>query len=110
VWVLDKATMTVRSQPVQIATADGNEAVIAAGLAARHEVVSAGVHVLSPGQKVTVYEEKTPAAAGPRRPPQFAGRAPCSPSPQVSTHETTGRRPASTFRAGRSSMRRSRAT
>ncbi|MGZ5182827.1 MAG: efflux RND transporter periplasmic adaptor subunit, partial [Ramlibacter sp.] len=32
VWVLDKSTMTVRSQPVQIATADGNEAVIASGL------------------------------------------------------------------------------
>ena len=32
VWVLDKTSMTVRSQPVQIATADGNEVVVAAGL------------------------------------------------------------------------------
>ncbi|MEO6291440.1 MAG: efflux RND transporter periplasmic adaptor subunit [Burkholderiaceae bacterium] len=57
VWVLDKASMTVKSQPVQIATADGNEAVIASGLQPGQLVVSAGVHVLSPGQKVTIYQE-----------------------------------------------------
>ena len=59
VWVLDKSSMTVRSQPVQIATADGNQAVIASGLKPGDVVVAAGVHVLSPGQKVTVYQEKT---------------------------------------------------
>lgn len=58
VWVLDKATMTLKSQPVQVATADGNEAVIAAGLQPGMLVVSAGVHVLSPGQKVAIYQEK----------------------------------------------------
>ncbi|MES2976735.1 MAG: efflux RND transporter periplasmic adaptor subunit [Pseudomonadota bacterium] len=62
VWVLDKATMTVKSQPVQIATADGNEAVIAGGLAPGMLVVSAGVHVLSPGQKVTIYQSPTGAS------------------------------------------------
>jgi multidrug efflux pump subunit AcrA (membrane-fusion protein) len=50
VWVLDKATMTVRSHPVQVATADGNDAVIGAGLAPGMTVVTAGVHVHSPGQ------------------------------------------------------------
>ena len=67
VWVLDPASMTVRSQPVQIATADGNEAVIAAGLQPGMLVVSAGVHVLSPGQKVSIYKEKvalTPVSIG----------------------------------------------
>jgi membrane fusion protein, multidrug efflux system len=59
VWVVDKATMTVKSQPVQIATADGNDAVISGGLKPGMLVVSAGVHVLSPGQKVTIYQEKT---------------------------------------------------
>jgi RND family efflux transporter MFP subunit len=58
VWVLDKASMTVHSQAIVIATADGNEAVIAAGLKPGDLVVSAGVHVLSPGQKVTIYREK----------------------------------------------------
>jgi RND family efflux transporter MFP subunit len=64
VWLLDKATMTVRSQPVQVATADGNDAVIAGGLAPGALVVVAGVHVLSPGQKVTIYRDKVAAAAG----------------------------------------------
>ncbi|WP_395685897.1 efflux RND transporter periplasmic adaptor subunit [Caenimonas koreensis] len=63
VWVLDKATMTVKSQPVQIATADGNEAVIASGLLPGMVVVSAGVHVLSPGEKVTIYLDKLAASA-----------------------------------------------
>jgi hypothetical protein len=40
---------------VQVATADGNDVVIAAGLKPGQQIVSAGVHVLSPGQKVTVY-------------------------------------------------------
>ena len=59
VWVLDPASMTVKSQPVQIATADGNEAVVASGLQPGTLVVAAGVHVLSPGQKVMIYQEKT---------------------------------------------------
>lgn len=62
VWVLDKATMTLRSQPVQVATADGNEAVIGAGLQPGMTIVSAGVHVLAPGQKVSIWQEKTSAA------------------------------------------------
>lgn len=65
VWVLDKASMTVKSQPIQIATADGNEAVVASGLEPGMLVVSAGVHVLSPGQKVTIYQPKVAAAPAP---------------------------------------------
>jgi RND family efflux transporter MFP subunit len=67
VWVLDKSSMTVRSQPVQVATADGNEAVIATGITPGTTVVVAGVHVLSPGQKVSLYREKTAAPANPQR-------------------------------------------
>ncbi|HUR90592.1 MAG TPA: efflux RND transporter periplasmic adaptor subunit [Ramlibacter sp.] len=63
VWVLDKQTMTLRSQPVQIATADGNEAVIASGLKPGMVVVAAGVHVLSPGQKVAIFRERSSAPA-----------------------------------------------
>lgn len=70
VWVLDKTSMTVLSQPVQVATADGNEAVIAGGIAPGAHVVVAGVHVLSPGQKVTIYQEK--ASAAPAAPAQGA--------------------------------------
>ncbi len=62
VWVYEPGTGTVREQPVQIAGADGNAAVVAAGLAPGMQVVVAGVHVLSPGQKVTVYEPERPVA------------------------------------------------
>jgi RND family efflux transporter MFP subunit len=55
VWVLDTQTMKVAAQPVQVAGADGNEVVIAAGLKPGAEVVTAGVHVLSPGQTVRRY-------------------------------------------------------
>ena len=58
VWLLDKAAMTVNPSIVQVATADGNEAVIAAGLKPGDSVVSAGIHVLSPGLKVTIFNEK----------------------------------------------------
>jgi RND family efflux transporter MFP subunit len=62
VWVLDTVSMTVKLQPVVIATADGNDVVVASGLQPGMQVVSAGVHVLSPGQKVTIYKEKQPLA------------------------------------------------
>ncbi len=81
VWVVDKATMTLKSQPIQVATADGNEAVVAAGLQPGMLVVSAGVHVLAPGQKVTLYEEKVPQARIPRA--QAATKTIASPAPEA---------------------------
>ncbi len=65
VWVLDEASGTVRSRPVQVAGADGNDAVIAAGLRPGEQVVAAGVHVLNEGQVVRVYEARPTAAAAP---------------------------------------------
>ncbi len=56
VWVLDEAKMTIASQAVQVATADGNEVVVAAGLQPGQRIVTAGVHVLTPGQKVSLYK------------------------------------------------------
>lgn len=58
VWVLDTASMTVKLQPIEVATADGNAVVVASGLQPGMQVVTAGVHVLSPGQKVTIYKPK----------------------------------------------------
>ena len=63
VWVLDRQTMTLKSQPIQVAAADGNEAVVAGGLQPGMLVVVAGVHVLSPGQKVTLYQDRSPQGA-----------------------------------------------
>lgn len=82
VWVLDRASMTVRSQVIQVATADGNEVVVA-GLQPGMLVVSAGVHVLSPGQKVTIYQSNIPAAQVPRAqaaPDSIAKRGPAVPA------------------------------
>jgi membrane fusion protein, multidrug efflux system len=55
VWVVDEASMTVSLKPVQVAGTQGNEVVIQDGLAANQIVVTAGVHVLEPGQKVKLY-------------------------------------------------------
>ena len=68
VWVLEKATMTVRLQPIVIATADGNEIVVAQGLEPGMLVVSVGAHVLNPGQKVTIYQPKQAATVAPSAP------------------------------------------
>lgn len=61
VWLLDAATMTVKAQPVQASGAEGNAVVVTAGLAPGQEVVTAGVHVLTAGQKVRRFAE--PAAS-----------------------------------------------
>ena len=59
VWVYEADKGTVRSQVVQVATADGNDAVIVGGLTPGMQVVSTGVHVLTPGQKVVVFQQKS---------------------------------------------------
>jgi RND family efflux transporter MFP subunit len=64
VWVLDGASMTVKSVPVQVGGAEGNDVVIAAGLNPGQEVVIAGVHVLAPGQKVKRYVPPRTADGG----------------------------------------------
>jgi multidrug efflux system membrane fusion protein len=55
VWLLDKQTMTVRAQPIETAGADGNSVIVSSGLVPGAIVVTAGVHVLTPGQKVKIY-------------------------------------------------------
>lgn len=61
VWLVDPTTMLVRPQPIAVAGADGNLVVVAGGLAPGQVVVTAGVHALTPGQKVRWYLE--PGAA-----------------------------------------------
>jgi len=56
VWVLDEASMTVQSQAVTLGPVQAQQVTIAAGLKPGQKVVVAGVHVLSPGQKVTLYK------------------------------------------------------
>jgi RND family efflux transporter MFP subunit len=61
VWVVDRSSMTVKQQPVHVAGAEGNDVVLAAGVSPGETVVIAGAHVLSPGQKVRLYAERTTA-------------------------------------------------
>ena len=64
VWVFDAARSTVRAQVIEVAQVDGNEVLVRAGLQAGAQVVATGVHVLAPGQKVSIYQAKTaPEAA-----------------------------------------------
>lgn len=56
VWVLDESSMTVQSQKVMLGPVQAQQVVIASGLKSGQKVVVAGVHVLSPGQKVTLYK------------------------------------------------------
>lgn len=59
VWVLDKQAMKVREQPVVVLRAEGDTLVIDSGLKSGDTVVTAGAHVLSPNQQVTLYVEPT---------------------------------------------------
>ena len=57
VWVLDRTTMTVQMRAVQPVAIQANLIVLGAGLSPGESVVTAGVHTLSPGQKVSLYAE-----------------------------------------------------
>lgn len=65
VWLVDRATMTVRQQPITVKGAEGNLVIVASGLKPGDVVVTAGVHALAGGQKVRWYNEPAPAAAAP---------------------------------------------
>jgi hypothetical protein len=56
----------VSAQPVQVVGAEGNFALVAAGVSAGETLVSAGVHTLTAGQKVTLYAAHGSPAANAR--------------------------------------------
>ncbi len=63
VWLLDPKAMTVSRQPVVTAEVNGNIVLVASGLRPGQEVVTAGVHVLTQGQKVRRLQVSASAAA-----------------------------------------------
>lgn len=63
VWVLDPGSMTVQAQAVVTSDVLGNIVVVVNGLKAGQEVVTAGAHVLQPGQKVRRFAEGLAPAA-----------------------------------------------
>ena len=62
VWVVENGA--VKLVPVQLATVSGNEVVLAGGVSAGQTVVTAGVNLLKPGQKVKLLGADPGAAAG----------------------------------------------
>lgn len=52
VWAVENGA--VKLVPVQVAGAIGNEILIAGGISAGQSVVTAGINLLRPGQKVTI--------------------------------------------------------
>lgn len=63
VWVLDPSSMTVQPVVVEVQAGEGQHWVVKSGLQAGQEVVTAGVHTLTPGQKVQRYVDPRGAAA-----------------------------------------------
>jgi RND family efflux transporter MFP subunit len=61
VWVFDSKTGQVKLRSVQTGAIVGNAVAIEQGLQAGEQVVAAGVHTLTDGQKVTPYEGKPKA-------------------------------------------------
>jgi RND family efflux transporter MFP subunit len=57
VWLVDERAGTVRSVPVQLGEALGEEHIVVAGVVSGHLVVSAGVHRLAEGQAVRLPEK-----------------------------------------------------
>ncbi|MET0961668.1 MAG: efflux RND transporter periplasmic adaptor subunit [Noviherbaspirillum sp.] len=63
VWVVEDGA--VRLAPVQLAAPAGNDMLVASGISAGQTVVTAGVNLLKPGQKVTVLDAEPAPAAKP---------------------------------------------
>ncbi len=55
VWLVEQGV--VKLVPVQIVGVSGNDLLLASGVTAGQTVVTAGVHLLKPGQRVTILEE-----------------------------------------------------
>ena len=70
VWVVDPAQQVVRLRPIEVGGAQGNDVIVRAGLQPGERVVTAGVHVLTEGQRVRLQAAAAPAggasAAAPR--------------------------------------------
>lgn len=84
VWVVEKDA--VKLVPVQIGGVSGNDVLLTGGVIAGQTVVTAGVHVLNPGQRVSVLapEPKEPPAE-----PYLTAQTLLSAQPAVSAQSTS---------------------
>ena len=61
VWIVEKGV--VKLVPVQVGGVSGNDVLLTSGVTSGQMVVTAGVHVLNPGQQVSIMEPETKAIA-----------------------------------------------
>jgi len=61
VWVVEKGV--VKLVPVQVGGVSGNDVLLTSGVTSGQTVVTAGVHVLNPGQQVSIMESEAKAPA-----------------------------------------------
>lgn len=78
VWVVDGGV--VKLVPVVVAGVSGNDVLIAQGLQTGQKVVTAGVHVLKPGQKVKILDPEPIAVEAPGQAMPLPGAAASAPA------------------------------
>ncbi|MDB5854354.1 MAG: efflux transporter periplasmic adaptor subunit [Herminiimonas sp.] len=88
VWVVENGA--VRLVPVQLESASGNDIVVGAGLKGGETVVTAGVHLLKPGQKVKILGEELAAVDQGADKPAAVTPAPAAPNSATTGATTTG--------------------
>lgn len=89
VWLVEGGK--VRLVPVQVATASGNEILLAAGVNPGQSVVTAGVNMLKPGQKVTILgQEAVAGSASSAAPGSASGSASSAAAASAATDPATG--------------------
>jgi multidrug efflux system membrane fusion protein len=64
VWVVDPKTSSVAARKVKLGSAQNDSVLVVEGLAGGETIVSAGVHMLQPGQRVKLTEAVAVAEAG----------------------------------------------
>lgn len=64
VWVFDPQSSTVQAVAVNVAGPNGNDLMVSSGLAPGQLVVTAGAHLLQPGQRVKLLPGAAPVVAG----------------------------------------------
>ena len=78
VWVVENGA--VRLVPVKLAGVAGNEVLVSGGLTPGQTVVTAGVNLLKPGQKVKLLDAHAQGVAPAAQPPAPSASAPASPA------------------------------
>jgi len=64
VWLVDRKTQKVSARKVTLGSAQNDSVLVTSGLTGGETVVSAGVHMLQPGQRVKLVDAAALAAAG----------------------------------------------